>query len=68
MFNDIDRTENGQQKLVCTMPRKSQRLRPNSSQDTGASWGPRQKLRGGTEIPTHLREKEMLSHGRWLTY
>ena len=37
-------TLNGQgkeiQKLVCTLPEKWWLLRPNSSQDTGASWGP----------------------------
>ena len=52
-------TLNGQgkeiQKLVCTLPEKWWLLRPNSSQDTGASWGPRQKIRVGTEIPTNFQ-------------
>ena len=30
------------QKHDCTVPKKWQHLRPNSSQDAGASWGPRQ--------------------------
>ena len=40
-------------RLVCIMPKKWQHLRPSSSQDTGASWVPRQKIRGGTEISTN---------------
>ena len=32
------------------MPEKWQHLRPNTSKDTGASWGSRQKIRGGTQI------------------
>ena len=39
------------QKLVCTVPKKWQPLGPTSSQDTGASCGPRHKIRGGTETP-----------------
>ena len=35
------------------MSQKWQHLRPNSSQDTGASWGLRLKIRGGTGIPTN---------------
>ena len=57
-------TLNGQrkaaQKLGC--------MRPNSSQDTGASWSPRQKVRGGTEIPTSLKDNVILPHCRWVTY
>ena len=50
-------TLNGQKKatpkLVCMMTKKWQHLRPNSSQDTGVSWSPRQKKRGGTQMPTN---------------
>ena len=46
----LDGQRKARQKLVCTMPQKWQHLRPISSQDTGASWGPRQKIRGGTEM------------------
>ena len=56
------------QNLVCTMPKKSQHLRPHSNQDTGASWGPRQKIRVGTEISTNIKENEILLHCRLLTY
>ena len=46
-------TLNGQreatQKPVCTVPKKWQHLRHNLSQDTGASSGPRQKIRCGKE-------------------
>ena len=55
-FNDIEWTNEAIQKLVCTMPKKWQHLRPNSSKDTGTSWGPRQKVRGGKEIPTSLKD------------
>ena len=55
-------TLNGQrkaiQKLVCTMPKRWQHLRPNSSQDTSVSWSPRQKMRGGTQNPTNFKENE----------
>ena len=44
------------------MPQNWQHLRPISSQDTGASWGPRQKIRCGTEIPTNIKEHAILSH------
>ena len=56
------------QKFVCIMLKKWQRLRPNSSQDTGASWGPRQKIRDGTKNPTNLQDSWILSHYWWLTY
>ena len=54
--------------LFAQCPKKGHHLRPNSSQDTGASWSPRQKIRGGTGIPTNLKENRIVSHGRWLTY
>ena len=57
MFNDIE------WKPVCTMPKKWKHLRPNSSQDV-ASWSPRQKIRGGTDVPTNLKENQILSHYR----
>ena len=51
MFNDIEWTP------VCTMPKKWKHLRPNPSQDV-ASWSPRQKIRGGTDVPTNLKENQ----------
>ena len=68
MFNDTDWTKKAAQKHVCTMPKTWQHLRPTSSQDFGASCGPRRKVRGGTQIPKHLKENEISSHCRWLTY
>ena len=38
------------------MPNQRQHLRPISNQDTGASWSPRQRRRGGIETPTNLEE------------
>ena len=56
------------QKSVCTTPKTWQHVQPNPNQDTGASNGPRQKIRGGTPIPTNLKENMILSHCRSLTY
>ena len=46
------------------MPQKCQHLRHNSSKDTG----PRQKTGGGTEIPTNLKDNDLVSHCKCLTY
>ena len=43
-------------KIVCTKLKRRQHLRPNSSQNIGASWGPRQKVRCGTHIPANLKD------------
>ena len=45
---------------------KWQHLQPKVKQDTGASWEPRQRKCGETEIPTKLKEKEI--YHKWLTY
>ena len=58
----LDGQRKAKQKLVCTMPQKWQQLRPNSSQDTGASWSSRQKIRGGKQLPTKLKDNGILSH------
>ena len=50
------------------LPKKWLHLRPNSSQDTGASWGPRQKILGRTEIPTNLQVNGRFLHCGWLTH
>ena len=44
------------QKLVCTKLKRRQHLRPNSSQNIGASWGQRQKVHCGTDIPANLKD------------
>ena len=54
---------------VPTYNRRHPRARGHwKTKRSGASWCPRQKLRGGTAIPTNLKENMILSHCRWLTY
>ena len=55
------------QRLVCTTPERWQRLRHKSSQEIGASWGQRQRMRGGTKIPTTHKDYGTLWHCPWLT-
>ena len=60
MFNDIERTKKGDtETCFAHCQRKWQHLQPNSSQDTGASWSPRQKILGGTQIPANFEENEI---------
>ena len=65
-------TMNGQrkaiQKLVCTMPKMWQHLRPNCSMDTGASWSPRQKYVVERKFQRTSIKKRCCSHCTWLTY
>ena len=68
LFIDIERTKRGNTGTCVQMPKKWQLLRPTLSQDSGASWDPRQKIRGGTEVSTNLKEHEILSHCRCLAF
>ena len=52
-FNDIDRTKKSNTDICMHKV-------PNSSHNTGASWCLRQKIRGGTQIPTSPR-----TMGQW---
>ena len=70
MSNDLEWTKQGKTETCLHNARKKwQHLRhhSNSNQDTGAgaSWGPRQTIRCGTEYPT---DNGTLSNCRWLTY
>ena len=56
MFNDIIGQREAIQKSVCTMPKKWQHLRNNSSQVTGVSWILRQRIHGGTQIHKNQRQ------------
>ena len=60
MFNDIACSQRKAiQKPDCKMNKKSEHARPNSNKDSGASWGPLQKIRVGKEISTNLSHNEM---------
>ena len=63
MFNDIEWNKKCNTK-TCLW----QHLRHNSSPDAGAFWSPRHQIRGATGIPKNLKETEILSHCRRLTY
>ena len=58
MFNDIGWTKKGDAETCLHNAKEvAARQRPNSSQVSGASWGPRP--RDGTEIPTNLKENAL---------
>ena len=56
-----------QYRNLFALPKKWQNLRANPSHDTGASWSPRQKIRGGTDILANLKENDILSNCKSLS-
>ena len=56
MFNDIEWTKEGNTETCLHNAKAVAAFATQFKQDIGASWRPSQKIRGGTEIPTNLKD------------